>query len=172
MSTGRAGKRDPGSTPAAMRWPATWGDGWWQEDEGDWTMFLSPWPVLSDVVCGPSAAVGQNRDAVRVGARPAGARHWPRRAGITYRALRKSSTRREQCGGIGVVGRQRAVGEVVLVAGVEEQLRVFGLPGELTGGVDVALAGEDRVGVHPVHLHRHARGPGAERGDRDAGIEQ
>lgn len=64
MRTGNAGKRGPGSTPAAMRWPATWGDGWWQDDEGDWTMFLSPWPVLSDVVCGPSAAVGQNRDAV------------------------------------------------------------------------------------------------------------
>jgi 4-carboxymuconolactone decarboxylase len=78
----------------------------------------------------------------------------------------------EQCGGIGVVGRQRAVGEVVLVAGVEEQLGVLGLLDEVTGGVDVAFADEDWVGVHPVHLHRHPRGPGAERGDRDAGIEQ
>jgi hypothetical protein len=47
-----------------------------------------------------------------------------------------------------------------LVAGVEEQFCVLGLPGELAGGVDVALAGEDRVGVHPVHLHRHPAGPG------------
>src|SRR5580700_8104264 len=78
----------------------------------------------------------------------------------------------EQCGGIGIIGRQRAVGEVVLVAGVEEQLRVLGLLDELTGGVDIALAGEDRVGVHPVYLRWHPHGPGAERGDRDTGIEQ
>ena len=68
----------------------------------------------------------------------------------------------EQRGGVRVVGRQRAVRELVLVAGVEEQLRVLGLLDELAGGVDVALAGEDRGGVHPVHLHRHPRGPGAE----------
>ena len=46
----------------------------------------------------------------------------------------------EEGGGVGVVGGQRAVGEVVLVAGVEEQLGVLGLAVELAGGVDVAFA--------------------------------
>jgi hypothetical protein len=72
-----------------------------------------------------------------------------------------------------VVRRQRAIGEVVLVAGVEEQLPVRGLADELPGGVDVPLAHEDRVRVHAVHLHRYPGRPGrAELGHRDAGKEQ
>src|SRR5579864_327128 len=79
----------------------------------------------------------------------------------------------QQRGRAGVVRRQRAVGKVVLVAGVEEQFGVLGLLDDLAGGVDVALAHEDRIGVHPVYLHRHPVGPGrAERRDRDARIEQ
>lgn len=58
-------------------------------------------------------------------------------------------------GGVRVVGRQRAVGEIVLVAGAEEQFGVAGLPGKLASGVTVARAGEDRIGIRPVHLHRH-----------------
>jgi hypothetical protein len=50
----------------------------------------------------------------------------------------------------------------VLVAGVEEQLPVLRLVDELSGGVDIALPDEDRVGVHPVHLHGHASGPAHE----------
>ena len=61
----------------------------------------------------------------------------------------------------------------MLVAGVEEKFSVVGLIDEREGGVEVALAGEDRVGVHPVHLRWHPGGPGgAERGHRDARIEQ
>ena len=50
------------------------------------------------------------------------------------------------------------------VPGIKEQLCILGLVNELTGGVDVALADEDRIGIHPVYLHRHPSGqePNAE----------
>src|SRR5215813_9090799 len=64
----------------------------------------------------------------------------------------------EEGGGVWVVGGERAVGEVVLVAGVEEQLGVLGLADQLAGGVDVAFAGKDGVGVHPVDLRRQPLG--------------
>ncbi len=79
----------------------------------------------------------------------------------------------EQRGGARIVRRQRTVGEEVLVAGVEEEFRVVGLGDERTGGVDVTFADEQGVRVHPVHLDRDAVRPGgAERGHRDAGVEQ
>jgi len=79
----------------------------------------------------------------------------------------------EQRGGGRVVGGQRAVGEIVLVAGVEEKLRVVRLGDQGAGSVDVALVDEERIRVHPMHLHRHPVRPGgAERVDRDAGVEQ
>ncbi len=53
------------------------------------------------------------------------------------------------------VGRQRTVGEVVLVALVEKQLGALRRLDERSGGVQVALTREDRVGVHAVHLHRY-----------------
>jgi hypothetical protein len=59
-----------------------------------------------------------------------------------------------------VVGGQGGVGEVVLVAGVEEQLRVLRLLHERPRGIAVALVDDDRVGLHPVHLDRNAGGPG------------
>src|SRR5206468_11974991 len=46
---------------------------------------------------------------------------------------------------LGVVRGEGAVREVVLVAGVQEELRLSDLLDDLAGGVDVALAGEDRV---------------------------
>src|SRR5437016_2911212 len=52
----------------------------------------------------------------------------------------------QEGGCVRVVGRQRAIGEVVLVARVEEQLAVLGLLDERAGGVDVALIDEVRVG--------------------------
>ena len=61
----------------------------------------------------------------------------------------------------------------MLVAGVDEQFRVLGLLDELAGRVDVALSGEERVGVHPVHLHRQPVGPaGTERRNRDESEEE
>ena len=74
-------------------------------------------------------------------------------------------------GGLFVVG-QAAVGEQVLVAGVQEQLRVRGSLDQLAGGTQVLL-GEERVGVHPVDLDRgKVRPRAAELGHRDAGVEQ
>ena len=58
----------------------------------------------------------------------------------------------------------------MLVARVEEQLRVLGLVDQFAGGVDVALADEDRVGVHSMHLHRYPSGqaePNAETGTQE-----
>ncbi len=81
----------------------------------------------------------------------------------------------EQRGRIRVVRRERAVGEVVLVAGVQEELRVLDLLHDLAGGVDVALADEDRVVVHAVDLDRDAVRPGSEgplAADREAGVEE
>ena len=62
----------------------------------------------------------------------------------------------------------------MLVAGVEEQLRLVGRRDQLPGGVEIAvLLGEERVGVHAVHLHGDAvRPPLAELRDREAGVEQ
>jgi hypothetical protein len=51
----------------------------------------------------------------------------------------------QQRGRVGVVRGQARVGEVVLVAGIEEQLRVLGRGDELARGVDVAFA-DDLVG--------------------------
>src|SRR5580693_7507830 len=58
----------------------------------------------------------------------------------------------QQGGGVPVVGRQRAVGEIVLIAGIEEQFPVLGLLHKLPRSVDIALADEDRISVHPMHL--------------------
>src|ERR1017187_8878816 len=108
--------------------------------------------------------------AARLAALLPGAR--PVQAGLT-RAEEGEDPLDQEGGGVRVVGRQRAVGEVVLVAGVQEQLCVLGLLDELAGGVNVAFADEDRVAIHPVHLHWPPVGPGgAERRDRDAGIEE
>jgi hypothetical protein len=61
----------------------------------------------------------------------------------------------------------------VLVARVEEQLRVLGPVNELTGGVNIAFVDEERVGVHRVHLHRNSVGPGgAELRNRQAGMQE
>jgi len=75
-----------------------------------------------------------------------------------------------QCRRLRVVGGQRAVGEVVRVAGVEEELAVLGLVDQRPGGLDVALVDEDRVGVHPVDLHRDPGRPAAELRRRDARV--
>ena len=70
-----------------------------------------------------------------------------------------------------VVAREARVGEVVLVAGVEEELRVLGCLDQLASRVDVALADEDRVLVHPVDLRRNAVRPrSAEVRERDARV--
>jgi hypothetical protein len=45
----------------------------------------------------------------------------------------------EKRGGLGVIRRQRTVGEVVLIARVEEQLRVVEGRDDLSGGVEVSL---------------------------------
>jgi hypothetical protein len=60
----------------------------------------------------------------------------------------------------------------VLIARVEEEVGGLGRAGELAGGVDVALAGEDRVVLHAVDLHRDARRPGAEELGRHACVEE
>src|SRR6202011_146988 len=52
----------------------------------------------------------------------------------------------QESGSVRVVRWQRAVREVVLVTGVEEELPILGLIDQCTGGVDVALADEERVG--------------------------
>jgi len=75
----------------------------------------------------------------------------------------------EEGGGGRVVRRQRAVGEIVLVARVEEQLCILGLVNKLAGGVNVALETEEGVSVHPVDLDREAVRPRPDRplaGDR------
>src|SRR3954447_13709540 len=61
----------------------------------------------------------------------------------------------QECGGVRVVRRQGAVGEVVLVAGIEKQLRVLGLLDERASGVDVTLIDEEWVGIHPMYLYRY-----------------
>jgi hypothetical protein len=45
----------------------------------------------------------------------------------------------KKCGGVRVVRRQGAIGEIVLIAGIKEQLCVLGLINEFTGGVAPAL---------------------------------
>ena len=72
-----------------------------------------------------------------------------------------------------VIGRQAAVGEQVLVTGVDEQLGLRGRRHELAGGVEVAVLGEERVGLHPVNLDRNAVRPrAAELGRRQTGVEE
>src|SRR5215210_1511734 len=70
---------------------------------------------------------------------------------------------REQRGRRRVVRRQGAVGEVVLIARVQEQLGVRNGGSDLARGVDVALTREDRVVLHAVDLYGDALGPRAER---------
>ena len=80
---------------------------------------------------------------------------------------------REQRGGAGIVRRQAGVGEQMLIARVEEQLGMRDGRDEGTGGVDIALAGEERIRVHAVNLHGQFRRPRrAELRDGDAGVEQ
>jgi hypothetical protein len=70
---------------------------------------------------------------------------------------------------------KRAVGEVMLVAGVEEELRVLDLLDDLASSLDVALADEDRVVGHAVDLDGDTVGPGSERplaADRDTRVEE
>ena len=63
----------------------------------------------------------------------------------------------------------------MLIAGVQEQLRLLDLRHDLASGVDVALADEDRVVVHAVDLDRDAIRPGSEgplAANREAGVEE
>jgi len=81
----------------------------------------------------------------------------------------------EERSGLRVVRRQRAVGEVVLITGVEEQLGVVDVGDDLPSRVDVSLPDEDGVRVHAVDLDGDSVGPRAEgpvTGDRNAGVEQ
>src|SRR6266853_6593897 len=66
----------------------------------------------------------------------------------------------EQRRGAGAVRRQAGVGEVVLVARVEKELRVLGRLDDRASGVDVALPDEVRIRIHAMDLHRHIRWPG------------
>ena len=68
----------------------------------------------------------------------------------------------EERSGRRIVRRQRAVGEVVLITGVEEQLGVVDGCDDLPGRVNVALPDEDRVRVHAVDLDGDSVGPRAE----------
>src|SRR5438105_10018893 len=68
----------------------------------------------------------------------------------------------QQRGRVRVVGGQRVVGEIVLVAGVEEQLGVVHLLDDLARRLHVSLADEDRVIVHAVDLDGDAIWPGSE----------
>jgi predicted DNA-binding transcriptional regulator YafY len=106
----------------------------------------------------------------------------PASAGAASQALPESVQEAQralqhQRRGVGVVGRQRAVGEQVLVARVDEQLgqlRPDDLD-QLAGGVDVALKPEERVLVGAVDLHRDTLRPRPERplaSDRDARLVQ
>src|SRR5271170_731728 len=79
----------------------------------------------------------------------------------------------EQRRGALVVAGQAAVGEQVLIAGVQEQLRALGGLDQIAGRVEIALADEELVGVHAVNLDWHAVGPwSAELRSRDAGVKQ
>ena len=75
---------------------------------------------------------------------------------------------REELGRLGVVARQAGVREVVLIAGVEEELCVVGRLDELAGGIHVAFLHEDRIRVRPVDLRRKTGRPCAELGDGQA----
>src|SRR6266567_809293 len=80
---------------------------------------------------------------------------------------------REQAGRSLVVRRQRGVREQVLLAGIEEQLGALGGGNQRACRVKVALAGEERVGVHPVYLDGNAGRPGvAELRHRQARVEE
>src|SRR5438309_5458114 len=81
----------------------------------------------------------------------------------------------QHCGRLRVVGGERVVGEVVLIAGVQEELSVLDLLDDLAGGLDVSLAHEDRVVVHSMDLDGNALWPWPEgplAADRDAGVEE
>ena len=58
------------------------------------------------------------------------------------------------------------------VARVEEQLGLVGGGVQLAGGVEVALPGEERVGVHAVDLTGTPSGHARRTPDREAGVEQ
>src|SRR5215213_11880282 len=71
--------------------------------------------------------------------------------------------RLEQRGRFRIVGGQRVVGEVGLVARIQEELRVGNRGDDLTGRVDVTLVDEDRVVVRAVDLDRDSLRPRPER---------
>src|SRR6266702_361656 len=80
---------------------------------------------------------------------------------------------REQAGRRLVVRRQRGVREQVLLAGIEEPFGSLGGGNQRACRVEVALAGEERVGVHPVYLDGNAGRPGvAELRHREARVEE
>ena len=94
-----------------------------------------------------------------------------KRASVTSSQEREHA-RREELRGVGVVAREARVGEVVLVTRVHEQLRVRGRLNERPRGVDVALACEVRICVHPVYLRRNASRPRPELLDGYEGVEE
>ena len=59
------------------------------------------------------------------------------------------------------------------VAGIEEQLCSVGGVDQGPRRIEIAFAGKEWVGIHPVHLDRHAVGPPvAEFGHRETGVDQ
>ena len=59
------------------------------------------------------------------------------------------------------------------VAGVEKQLCLVSGIDKGSRRIEVALAREYRVGIHPMYLDRHAIGPSLTKlGDREAGVEE
>ena len=73
-------------------------------------------------------------------------RHARRRLGVRSAGLEElEDAPGEQLGRVRVVRRQARVGDVVLIPGVEEELRVLCLLDEGPGGVEVALVDEERI---------------------------
>lgn len=64
----------------------------------------------------------------------------------------------EECRGVRPVGAQAGIGEIVLVAGVQEELRVRGRRDESAGSLEIAFV-QDRIRVHAVDLHGYTRRP-------------
>ena len=98
-------------------------------------------------------------------------KHWLRSDAI--QELKYSARQQRSC--TRIIRRKRTVGEIVLIAGIKEKLRVLDLRHNLPGGIDITLAYEDRVVFHPVNLDRHAIWPRSEgpfATDRQAGMEE
>ena len=74
----------------------------------------------------------------------------------------------EQPGGPGVVRRRGGVGEQVAPTRVEEQLAVVDVRDQPARGLEIALADEDGVAGHAVHLHRERRAARRRRSGRPA----